>query len=404
MIRVFERCHITRIAIDFKLCKFSRKPLLMVALSMLSASLPAKADVLDIIKNQDTFHPYISTSITYDDNLFRLEKNPLADTIFQAAVGLNMNWELARQRFILNLAVNDNKFDRNKFLDYVGTDVQARWNWQLGNHLNGEMGYTNSTTLGSFTDISDTKVNNQRTQERLFFNSKWLFHPSWQLGLGVYRSTFDYGDSQQKTLNREESTVEASLQYLSSSSSKVGIKLRESDFRYPFRTFPDNGFQQHDLMGTLDWILSTKTRFQAQAGIVKKEGHDTSNRDFLQFSGRGTLSWLPSAKNKLDIAAWRNVSNYEDLATSYAINQGISLEPAWFPTSKTALSGRLAHETRDFIGNDNRADSTDSARMTFTYRPMNKLTLNANVNAETRSSNIRSYDDVSIGFSAAFEM
>lgn len=239
---------------------------------MLSASLPAKADVLDIIKNQDTFHPYISTSITYDDNLFRLEKNPLADTIFQAAVGLNMNWELARQRFILNLAVNDNKFDRNKFLDYVGTDVQARWNWQLGNHLNGEMGYTNSTTLGSFTDISNTKVNNQRTQERLFFNSKWLFHPSWQLGLGVYRSTFDYGDSQQKTLNREESTVEASLQYLSSSSSKVGIKLRESDFRYPFRTFPDNGFQQHDLMGTLDWTLSTKTRFQAQAGIVKKKG------------------------------------------------------------------------------------------------------------------------------------
>lgn len=390
-----------------RLSKYVENTFKATALLLLCSCLSARAELLDIIKNQDTFHPYVSTLINYDSNLFRLDKRqtPQADTMFQTAVGLNMDWEVARQHFVLNLALNDNTFERNKFLDYIGTDIQARWNWQIGNHVNGDMGYTNSTTLGSFTDISNTKVNNQRTQERYFFNSKWLFHPSWQLGFGVYQSTFNYSDSQQQSLNREESTLEATLQYLSSSSSKMGIKARESNFRYPFRGFLDNGFQQHDLMGTLDWSLSTKTRFQGQAGIVKKEGHNTSERDFVEFSGRGTLTWQPSVKNKLDLAIWRNVSNYEDLATSYAINQGISLESSWYPTSKTLLNGRLQHETREFISENHRADTTNSARMTFTYRPINKLTLNANINAETRVSKVsRSYDDVSVSLSAAFEL
>jgi exopolysaccharide biosynthesis operon protein EpsL len=419
MFNMLERLRASGNVIKIKSYIFSSNSTPLAALLLLCTSFSARADLLDDIKNQDTFHPYLSTSITYDDNLFRLEKNVQADTMFQAAAGVSMDWKVARQHFILNLAINDNKFDRHKSLDYIGTDVQARWNWQLGNHINGDVGYSNSLTLGSFVDQQNTTINNQRTQERLFYNAKWLFHPSWQLGMGASKSTTNFADSLQRYQNRDETIWNASLDYLDSSSSKLGIRIRESDYYYPnhqlYSLFAlDDGYYQHDLMTTIDWAYTAKTRLKGEAGIVKKEGRNFSAHNYLGFNTRGTFSWMPTTKTKLNFSAWRAVSNNDDLIARFTLNHGVSLESFWIPTSKITLSGKIQHETRDFMGNTglvsntshNRKDSQDIARLALTYRPIDNITLNVNVSGETRHSNeiSRSYDDASVGFSATFEM
>ena len=94
------------------------------------------------------------------------------------------------------------------------------------------------------------------------------------MGVGASINNYDYGDQSQRQSNREDTTFEVSLQYQSSSTSKVGLKLRESDYIYPFRSslsIYDNGYRQHDLMATLDWAYSEKTRFYGQLGAVKKK-------------------------------------------------------------------------------------------------------------------------------------
>jgi len=369
---------------------------------------------------RETFSPFVSASVTHDSNLLRRDKSAgnTADSIRQVVAGMNGDWEVARQHIVLAAAINDNRFNRYDTLSYQGRDLQARWNWQLGNHLSGDLGYTNKLSIDSFAYqqslISNGLVSNLRTEERRFFDGNWLFHPSWQVGMGASKSKLSYPEISQRPLNREDDAWETTLQYLNSASNKVGVKLRVTKGNYPDHAVNfDNGYHQREVLATADWNYSEHSRLQGQAGKVQRKHDYLSGRDYSDITARGTYSWLPTAKVRLNTSAWREVTAYDDLTASYNLNRGMSLESIWAPTSKITVSARIQHEKHAFLGDPgllvpatNRKDTSDMRKLTVSYYPAQSYSFNVSVSEDKQDSNLPqfSFDSETLFISIIFQM
>jgi exopolysaccharide biosynthesis operon protein EpsL len=366
----------------------------------------------------DTFSPYVFASMTHDSNLLRLSASPTdtSDNVHQTGAGMNVDWKIARQQILLMAAINDNRFDRYNMLNYQGRDLQGRWNWQLDNHISGDLGYTNNLTIGSFAN-QQSLVSNQRIQDRSFFDGLWSFHPSWQVGIGASKYKLSYPDMTQRILNREDDVWETSLQYLSSAYSKLGLKLRETNGNYPnqpvdFISMIDNGYQQREILATVNWNDRGQSLW-GQAGTIQRKHDHFSSRDYHDINARGTYTWLPTDKTKLNASAWHEVWAYDDVTTSYSLNRGISLEPSWMPTSTITVSGKIQHETRDFLGNPgililttNRKDTSVTRNVTVSYQPIPSLSFNVSAGDDKRDSNqpLFGFNSETVSISATFQM
>ena len=254
----------------------SRAPLLLpsIPLAILLHGISPSA----IAAPGDTFSPYVFAAATHDSNLLRLDNSATgtstADTLRQFGAGMNVDWKVSRQQILLTAAVNENRFDRYSVLDYQGRDLRGSWNWQLDDHLSGDVGYANNVALGSFAD-QQTLVKNLRIQERSFFDGSWSFHPNWQIGLGLSKNKLRFPDSILNTLDRQDDVWETSLQSLHSAGNQLGIKLRETKGTFPnqpldFINQVDTGYRQRELLATIDWNISGHSRFQGQAGTKQR--------------------------------------------------------------------------------------------------------------------------------------
>lgn len=369
----------------------------------------------------DRFSPYVFASMTHDSNLLRLDQSAstsnTSDFVHQAGVGMNVDWKVSRQQILLTAAINDNRFDRYSMLNYQGRDLKGRWNWQLDDHISGDLGYTDNLMIGSFAN-QQSLVSNQRIQERSFFDGLWSFHPNWQVGIGASKYKLSYPDLIQRIWNREDDVWETTLQYLSSAAGKVGIKLRETNSHYPNRAVDfirmlDNGFQQREILATLDWNNSGHSLFQGQAGTVQRKHDHFSRRDYNGFNARGTYSWIPTAKARLNATAWHEITAYDDLNTSYSLNRGISLEPSWMPTSTITVSGKIQREQRYFLGDPGilvlttkRKDTSVTRELAVSYQPTPSYSFNVSVGNDKRDSNQPqlSFNSETVSISATFQM
>ena len=369
----------------------------------------------------DTFNPYVFASMTHDSNLLRINDaasstNP-ADTVRQAGAGMDVDWKVARQQILLAASVNDNRFNRFSTLNYQGRNLRGAWNWQLDDHLNGDLGYTNNLTIGSF-DNQQTIVRNLRTQEQSFFDGLWSFHPSWKVGVGASKNKLTFPDITQRILDRDDDVWETSLQYLSSANNKVGIKLRETNGHYPnqavdFVNMLDSGYQQREVLATMDWNDGGHNLFGGYAGTVQRKHDHFSRRDFNDINARGTYGWLPTGNIRLDASAWHEVWAYDDLTTSYSRNLGISLEPRWMPYSTITVSGRIQRERRDFLGDPGilvlttvRQDTALMRDLAVSYQPAPNYTFRGSVGDQRRDSNQSQFSFYSkmVSISARLEM
>jgi exopolysaccharide biosynthesis operon protein EpsL len=374
-----------------------------------------------IAASGDTFSPYVFASMTHDSNLLRLDKSAsstnTADSIRQMGVGMNVDWKVARQQILLTAAINDNRFARYSILNYQGRDLRARWNWQLADHTSGDLGCTDNLAIGSFAN-QQVPISNLRSQQQCFFDGLWLFHPSWQLGIGASKNKLFYPNINQSILNSDTNKWETTLKYLSSANTKVGLKLRETNGHYPnqavnFVTMIDNGYHQREMLATVDWNYSGHSLLQGQAGQVQRKDDHFSIRDYNGINARGTYTWLPTDKVRLGVSAWREITAYDDLTTSYSLNRGISLDPSWTPTSKITVSGKIQHEKRDFLGDPgilvlttNRKDTSDIRVLSVSYQPTRSYSFSVSVGDDNRDSNLPLYSfrSETVSISATFQM
>ena len=384
-------------------------------LAGVACSLPASAAI------SDTISPFIATSYSYDNNLFRLDDRvpgfdgQRSDTSRQVQAGFLINRPIGRQVLTGQLKWSRVYFDHFDQLDYTGKDYLADLEWHIANHLEGHIGGSYSQTLTPFSDLQSTD-RNLRTIRREYANGGWRFHPSWRVRGGVSRDKYTYDSAAQKISDRQEDAIELGFDYLPASESRIGIQLRHLKGKYPNRANlvqfgVDQGYEQDEVKANIYWRVSGITQVQLLGGWVKRKNQIFSGRDASGANGRVTVYWAPLGKVRFTGSVWHEFAAVENSLIASSLNNGASVAAAWDISAKVRMDAQLRRERRDFSAASGLVlpidvdDTTKTASIGLTYAPRPNIQLGVSAFRDERRGapivNTSTYHANGISFNAS---
>jgi exopolysaccharide biosynthesis operon protein EpsL len=349
----------------------------------------------------DALHVYGGLGYGHDDNLLRVPDgfaafdNQLGDSWYQADAGLLFDHTYSRQRISAHAKLSKVKFDHFRQLDYDGKDLQAKWNWQVGNHLEGSLGADYNQTLAPYTDFhSDQR--NLREEHRTFFDGAWRFHPSYRVRGGASKEKFSYELAVQSYNDRTEDAYEIGADYLPASGSEIGLVARKVKGKYPNRRpfgsqLLNDDYDQDEFKAKVLWIATGSTTVQALAGWVKRRqpsiGDDTSG-----FNGRIGATYRRHSALSYTAALWRDFAPIESSIVSYTLNKGASAGVVWEASDKLKVEANAVYERRDYnprllsiLARGALNDALRSANVRATWTPRASMQVSATLAHQARS-------------------
>jgi len=369
----------------------------------------------------DTIIPYVGFNMLYDSNFLRLSDNvdPILvtgksnkdDFIKQVSAGFDMDWTISRQHIIIRANVNQNWFQNFTSLDYTGWDTQAQWNWQIGNNLDGEIGYANLQTLGSFAQLGEL-IDNLRNYQRFFASAGYLFHPNGKIKFGVFRTESQFDDVSRQISNNTEDNAELNLQYLSPTGTILGLRILATDGRYPQRQLTagstqDNAYTRMNYALTWDWHASSKTHIDGLLGYTQQWYEHFSARDFDDIIAQLNLRWQATDKTLLELSARRLIDQANNFFSSFLLTEGVWLNLTWQTTPKITLAIPVSYQQQQYLGNtgnnlvnfEQQKDDVGNIGLNLMYHPLESINIELLLNYEKRDSNNprRSYETQSAG-------
>ncbi|MCB5188088.1 putative exosortase B-associated extracellular polysaccharide biosynthesis transporter EpsL [Methylobacillus caricis] len=361
----------------------------------------------------DVIRPYASATYMYDDNLRRFSgkdqalastgSEKMADTMLMTEVGIILDKKISQQVFFIDLGLNRSKFDRNSALDSNGRELNAKWNWHLGNFWQGNFQAFHKKALVPFADFLEVGGLglNIRTEDKKSADAIWKLHPRWQTRIALVNYEVEYSAENQKAANLNENSQEVELDYISPSTSKVGVVYRHARGDRPvdqiFIGIPiSNDYTQNEIKLNVDWSLSAKSKFQFLGGLVDRKHDEVSSRDFRKFNARSNFNWMPTGKTSMNLSAWRENNAQGFVTSSYTLNKGTSLSASLYATSKVTFQGNLRYEKRDFVGDDifgsQRSDRDKTFSLGVVYKPTLSFVLNASLMHSIRESTLNTFE------------
>ena len=373
---VYRKLAILVTALRFHPRSKLRRLALAVALIFPSACAHAKPG--------DTFEPFVFCRLTMDNNLFRASSNEQTDRYQQLGAGVLLDWKQSRQEVTGKIGANKTTFSKNGVLDFSGYDLLGQWNWQLGNHTSGQLGYSKTRSLGSFQDNSIGQTQNTVDEEKKFFNASYSLHPRWRINGSVDTDTADYSAAALKASNHTLDHFELSTDYLTPKGSRLSFYAGRWNGNYPNRqvsssSIVDNSYKQDEVGIRTFLVLDGKLQISGQIGQTRRTQKELSQRDFSGLTGRLNTNWQATGKLQVAGSIYRNIGAVDDISASYAISDGIRLTPSLQITPKLMLSAETYYENRNFKGDPfpffsplfgpRRKDTATGASLSLTYQP-----------------------------------
>lgn len=363
----------------------------------------------------DFFRPLVSAAYYHDSNLFRFSgDNEVPATIGGEATGNRiqsvnysllgagflLDWQQSRQRIRARVQANTAKFSRySTILDYDGHDLNARWDWQLGNRWQGQLGAERTKTLGSYDNVGVT--NNTRILSRYNFRALYDLHTDWQAEAGYDRNASKF--SSQNSRDVDVDAFRFGLYRLGGTLQRMGLELRFSEIQRPNKVGTLTDASESGLLGVATWLPSGKTRVQGRLGYINREYETAGARDFSGLEARMEVDWAPTGKSLLNVVAYREL-NESDLgvADNYSEVTGLDLNGQWKVMPKSSIGPFLRLENRSYEGT-NVEDDHYSYGLRATYQPWPGGDISLTIQRVTRDSSIasRDFSANSIGLTAA---
>jgi exopolysaccharide biosynthesis operon protein EpsL len=341
----------------------------------------------------DALHVYGGLGYGYDDNLLRVASgqpgfnNQRGDSWYLAEAGLLFDHTYSRQRISGHAKFSKLKFDYFSQLDYNGEDAEAKWDWQVGNHLEGTLGANYTQTLAPYTDLNSSQ-RNLRQQHRFWWDGAWRFHPSYRVRAAASKEKFSYELAAQSFNDRTEDSFEIGADYLPASGSEVGLVWRKFKGKYPNpRPFGQQlvnfDYDQDDFKAKVLWLASGSTTVQALVGWTKRRQPGLGN-DLTGVTGHINATWKPNGKVSYTAALWRDFAPIESPIVSYTFNKGASVGATWEASAKLKVDANAIYEQRAYNARDLAVaarggldDSISSASVRLTWLPRTTLQLSA---------------------------
>jgi exopolysaccharide biosynthesis operon protein EpsL len=289
-------------------------------------------------------------------------------------------------------------FDHFKQLDYDGKDLQANWAWQLGNHLEGKVGYSMQQVLAPYTDFSSAERNLRRTRSS-YAEGAWRFHSAWRVRTGFQRDKYTYEAFSNRYNNRTEDATEVELDYLPRSGSTVGLVARRVKGKYPFPrpvgqfAFNDS-FTQDELKARVKWLATGSTTLDALVGYTRRDQASFGEGKTSGVTGKINATYQPRGKMTYKASVWRDFAPLESTLVSYTLNKGASVGAQWDATAKISVNADAIYERRnysarrDFAGSDDLRDSVRTAALRATWKPRPMIQVQGGVAHQERSGSV----------------
>lgn len=353
----------------------------------------------------DVFRPYVGYSFSYDDNVSgisdankknqNLSDSDLSDISHRAEAGLSIKKRISQQ--VLSAKLNLAHVTSDRLGTLNNKDLLGNWNWHVGDHVEGNLGASYVQVLSPYVNFDTANIDNDkpnlRTQRREFFDGSWLLHPRWRLRGGLSRDQLSYDIN--SAGDRNELTTELGLDYLAPSKSTFGVQLRHIRGDLPNALNLANSYDQNEIKGKVNWLLTEKTQLEFLGGYVQRKHDSDATRDFNGPNARLIAHWKPTGKIGVTLSGWREIGaisqdaigSPDNLTASYALNQGISVGSTWDLTSKVQLGGQLKRETSDYRGAESGGkDTFNTASLKLVYRPTDHLQLAVLAQRKIRNS------------------
>lgn len=358
----------------------------------------------------DQVEAYVAETVTNDNNVFRISKDrdprtflgsdEKSDTFTTTTFGVNLDMPVSRQRLQAGASVNQTRYSRFTDLNYSGRNGRVAWLWQAGDQLSGQLGYSDTAALASFSNFSRRSANALKTQ-RAYGNASYLLTPSWQLQGGLVSQTLRNGNSARQENDVDLLAADVTANYISAANNKIGLSLRQETARYPTRqvvggTSVDNAYLQRSLGVVTDWTITGKSHVNARIDQVRRSYDQFGQRNYNGTTFSASYDWKATGTFTLVAVAHRDISLTEDIQTSFVLIKGVSLRPSLDLSEKTKLSGLADYSVRDYLGDPgltlgvtpSRSDRVRTLGATLSYQALRSLSLQLTGQFETRSSNV----------------
>ncbi|WP_338844585.1 XrtB/PEP-CTERM-associated polysaccharide biosynthesis outer membrane protein EpsL [Massilia sp. W12] len=345
------------------------------------------------------------------------DKQARQDWELNTRLGLALEKKFGRQLLQGRFVLGHSKFQNHTDLNYDSREGQTTLAWQLGNHIAGNLGVSNSKTMSPF-DVYEGRVlvslRNLRQQNNRFVDGGWRFHPSFRLRGTLGRLDLSNELDTVKMFDRKQITREAWLDWLPASGSSLSLMVRRTGEGFPLFKDSERSADKFDrstdeIKLKLHWAYSAKTELQLLTGYVRRKYQFQPERDYSGLNWHLNGNWRASAKLEFGAQLWRALDGVDKESTSLSLSNGLRIIPVWNISSKLRLDGRLNLERRTAVPmpgmNVNLVEKVYNATLGLTWVPLPKLQVSANVGRDQLDSNLeyRSYHNNRIGLNAHYE-
>jgi exopolysaccharide biosynthesis operon protein EpsL len=356
----------------------------------------------------DAFGLTVSEAIYHDSNLYRLPsgvdapENKRSDTYSVTYLRGGFDKVYGRQGLHAHLAATHMAYHTHDDLDNTGGDAGLGWDWRLGDHWSGALGYNYSETFVPFDDAGGTERLTRRLGRANASINYW-FHPDWAVGVGGASVRSDYDDDMREGDEYKANEWDFNITYRPSTGNRLVFTVRGTDGRFPNRPAVEGQLREYDqrdarLSG--EWQLTGATRLSGYAGYTQREYKYASNRDYNGMTGNLSLHWTPSAKAIVDLSLRREIGADQDYVSNYAVTESATLAPTWVITDKVRVGASLKHMRRDYRGDPGygaqlplRNDRTNTYGLNVQYLPVPAAALEMGVQRTRRSAKKSVYEN-----------
>lgn len=360
--------------------------------------------VTNSARSENSLTAHVNTKYAYDNNIFRLpDDEPTyqivrSDSSWSNELVLAIDRTYSRQRFKILSSIEKVRFNRYQNLDHIGHDFDAKWIWQVGSRLNGELDIRETLQLPSYTDVNTIQRNMKKTRSG-YVSATWHFFPKFSINTNFRQFRYQYELLSQQYNNHDEKYREIGIEYKRLSGSSIGLQARMLEAN----NFPQLGatpfidresYTQNDLKLQINWYATGLTNIHAVVGKTSRRHRSTQTGKNSGPTGRIHVVHARGAKIELSSSVWQEFAPLEGSQATYSLNRGLNVGAAWELTSKSKITGDLTFERRSYAARvpgsspGDIHDYTRTAHIALTWVPRYSLSIVAEVTHQNRSGTI----------------
>ena len=362
----------------------------------------------------DSLQLSVNSSITQDDNLFRLSgsadpktaigRDSAAETIRATTVAAEFTKDYGLQHLDLRVGVVEYEYQNFKYLGFTALNYSGDLGWKFTPRLHGTMRVDRKESLAGFGDFRNFNQRNQRTETNERFNALYELDGAWQITGSVGRNRVQ----NEATLVEQRSftviSADAGVKRVFRSGASVGGRVRQgsgdyTQVSYAAASLLPSSFEETETEAFLAWPVSQKSRVDARVSYLRRKTAPYSVRNYDGIRANGSFLWGPTARTSLTTTVSRDIGDYQSAYSNYVRIDRLSIAPAVVLREKLVL--KISHELsrRDFGGavpgasaGAKRSDRMQSSRLTVEWQPRESLAFSAWVQRDRRDSNFSGLD------------